>query len=67
MTGKNKYLRVFDEAPYEKDIEAHVARLREILKLMAPESGSKALGALREAAPDLQLSERVKALGAHRS
>jgi hypothetical protein len=65
--AKNKYLLIPDETEYDADIDAQVARLREILKLMAPESGSAALGAMRRAAPHLPLAERVKALGGQRS
>lgn len=65
--AKNKYLPIPDETVYDADIDAQVARLREILKLMAPESGSAALGAMRRAAPHLPLAERVKALGGHRT
>jgi hypothetical protein len=64
--GKNRYTQLPDEAEYEEDIDAQIARLRDILKLMAPDSGSAALGALRRAAPDMPLSERLKAIGAHR-
>ena len=64
--AKNKYAPILDEPEYEADIDAQVARLREILALMAPESGSAALGAMRSAAPNLPLAERIKALGTQR-
>jgi hypothetical protein len=67
MVARNRYLQVQDEPTYEKDIDAQIARLREILRLMTPESGSAALGALRRAAPEMPLRERVKAIGASRS
>jgi hypothetical protein len=66
IMAKRKHVLIPDEPEYEADIDAQVARLREILTLMAPEGGSAALGAMRRAAPDLPLSERIKALGAHR-
>jgi hypothetical protein len=65
--AKNKYVILPDEVEYETDIDAQVKRLRDVLKLMAPETGSAALGALRRARPDLPLAERVKALGLRRS
>lgn len=61
--AKNKYVILPDEIEYEADIDAQVARLRDVLTLMAPESGSAALGAMRRMAPDLPLRERVKARG----
>lgn len=65
---KSRYTQLSDDEPeYEQDIEAQIARLRAVLALMSPESGSAALGALRHAAPDLPLSERVKALNIYRS
>ena len=63
--GKNRYTQLPDDA--DEDIDVQIARLREILKLMAPENGSAALGALRRAAPDMPLSDRLKALGGHRT
>jgi hypothetical protein len=66
--ARNRYIPLPDESEpeYDADIDAQIARLREILTLMAPESGSAALGAMRRAAPNLPLSERVKALGTQR-
>jgi hypothetical protein len=66
IMAKKKYLPISDEPEYEADIDAQVARLREILTLMAPESGSAALGAMRRAAPNLPFAERIKALGTQR-
>ena len=63
---KRKYAPIPDDPEYEADIDAQIARLREILTLMAPESGSAALGAMRRAAPNLPLAERIKALGTQR-
>lgn len=67
MRTKNKYLVVHEEPRYEQDVDAQVARLRAILKMMAPETGSQALGALRHAAPRMPLAERIKAIGVTRS
>jgi hypothetical protein len=44
------------------DLDAEIGRLRVMLELMAPETGAQALGALRRAAPELPLAERVKLL-----
>jgi hypothetical protein len=64
--SKKKYAPSPDEPEYEDDIDAQIARLREILTLMAPESGSAALGAMSRAAPNLPLADRIKALGTQR-
>jgi hypothetical protein len=64
--AKNKYVILPDEVEYEPDIDAQVTRLREVLTLMAPETGASALGAMRRLAPDLPLSARAKALGVRR-
>jgi hypothetical protein len=58
----NKYVAMPDEPRYEDDLDAHIQRLRSILKLMAPESGAQALGAMRKAAPNVPLKDRVRAL-----
>ena len=50
----------------DKEIDRQVARLRELLEMMAPETGSSALGAMRKAAPQLPLAERVRALSSYR-
>lgn len=65
---RNKYLALPDETDpdYHPSVEDQVERLRDILKLMAPESGTAALGAMRKAAPQLPLAERIKALSAYR-
>jgi hypothetical protein len=65
---RNKYLSLPDEndPDYDDNVEAQVERLRDLLKLMAPDSGTAALGAMRKAAPHVPLSERVKALAAYR-
>lgn len=67
MRTKNKYLAIHEDPQYDDDIDAQVARLRAILKMMAPETGSQALGALRNAAPNLPLAERIKAIGVTRA
>lgn len=68
MHARNKYLVTTDDGPeYEEDIDAQVARLRAILKMMMPETGSAALGALRHAAPGMSLKDRVRAIGYTRS
>lgn len=67
MQARNKYLPPPDDPRYDSDIDAQIARLRDILKLMSPETGSAALGALRRAAPSLPLSERIKAIGTTRA
>lgn len=66
--ARNKYLILGDdsEPEYEADIDAQIARLRDILKLMAPEGGSSALGAMRGVTPNITLGERVKVLANRR-
>jgi hypothetical protein len=65
---RNKYLSLPDntDPDYDEDVDAQVERLRELLKLMAPDSGTAALGAMRKAAPHVPLSERIKALATYR-
>lgn len=65
--AKNKYVILPDEVEYEADIEAQIVRLREVLKLMSPETGSAALGAMRKVAPNVPLAERVKVMGVRRA
>jgi hypothetical protein len=50
----------------DKEIDRQVARLRELLEMIGPETGSSALGAMRKAAPQLPLAERVRALSSYR-
>ncbi len=50
----------------DREIDRQVARLRELLAMVGPETGSAALGAMRHAAPDVPLAERVKALSSYR-
>lgn len=60
-------LRTTDAGPkVSEEIDAQIARLRQILVLMAPETGSSALGAMRSAAPHVPLAERVRLLTAYR-
>lgn len=65
--SKNKYVELPEEPQKEEeDLDTQIARLRELLTLMRPESGASALGAMREAAPHVPLSERVRALSGYR-
>ena len=67
MTATGNRFRIADaDEPVSKDIDSQVARLRQILALMAPETGSSALGAMRRLAPNVPLSERVKLLTEYR-
>ena len=50
----------------DKEIDRQIARLRELLEMMGPETGSSALGAMRKAAPHVPLAERVRALSSYR-
>jgi hypothetical protein len=50
----------------DREIDRQVARLRELLEMMGPETGSSALGAMRRAAPHVPLAERVRALSSYR-
>ncbi len=63
----NAHLRTTTEnAKVSEEIDAQIARLRQILALMAPETGSAALGAIRQAAPNMPLAERVRLLTEYR-
>ncbi len=53
-------------ADADGEINRQIARLRELLDLMGPETGSQALGAMRKAAPNIPLAERVRALSSYR-
>jgi hypothetical protein len=55
-----------DDPKVTEEIDAQIARLRQILVLMAPETGSSALGAMRKAAPRMPLAERVRLLTEYR-
>ncbi len=55
-----------DDPKVAEEIDTQIARLRQILVLMAPETGSSALGAMRKAAPRMPLAERVRLLTEYR-
>ena len=55
-----------DQEPYRAELDEQIARMREMLKLMAPGTGAMALGAIRRAFPDAPLSDRVRALKTYR-
>jgi len=49
-----------------EDIEAQIRRLRQILTLMAPETGSVALGSARRTTSKMPITERVRLLTEYR-
>ncbi len=51
-----------DQAPQRTELDQQIARMREMLRLMAPGTGAMALGAMRKAFPDAPLSDRIQAL-----
>ena len=55
-----------DDAKFNSELDEQVKRLRQMLVLMAPETGSSALGAMRKAFPDSPLRARVRALEDYR-
>ena len=55
-----------EQEPYHAELDQQIARMREMLKLMAPGTGAMALGAMRKAFPNVPLSERVRALKSSR-
>jgi hypothetical protein len=59
-------LTTAEDAKVSEQIDVQIARLRQILALMAPETGSSALGAMRRAAPTMPLADRVKLLTEYR-
>lgn len=59
-------LTTADDEKVSEQIDIQIARLRQILVLMAPETGSSALGAMRKSAPNMPLAERVKLLTEYR-
>jgi hypothetical protein len=65
-SGSNKGTKSADEAAHQAELDQQIARMREMLDLMAPGSGATALGAMRKAFPDAPLSERVQALKTYR-
>ncbi|HVY19492.1 MAG TPA: hypothetical protein VHA70_05360 [Bauldia sp.] len=65
--GKSRLrLTTAEDAKVSEQIDVQIARLRQILALMAPETGSSALGAMRRAAPTMPLADRVKLLTEYR-
>ena len=64
--GKAAARTTNDDPKVAEEIDAQIARLRQILVLMAPETGSSALGAMRKAAPRMPLAERVRLLTEYR-
>ena len=58
--------KMLSEAEADLEIDRQVTRLRELLEMIGPETGSSALGAMRKAAPNIPLAERVKALSSYR-
>jgi hypothetical protein len=59
-------LTTADDEKVSEQIDIQIARLRQILALMAPETGSSALGAMRAAAPNVPLADRVRLLTEYR-
>jgi hypothetical protein len=55
-----------EQAAFQAELDEQIARMREMLKLMAPGTGATALGAMREAFPDASLQDRVRALKDYR-
>jgi len=64
--GNTRLRTTAESEQVSEQIDAQIARLRQILVLMAPESGSSALGAMRTAAPNMPLAERVRLLTEYR-
>ena len=58
----NKGTKSTDHEAALAELDEQIARMREMLKLMAPGSGATALGAMRRAFPDVPLRDRVQAL-----
>ena len=53
-------------AKVSEEIEAQIRRLRQILTLMAPETGSVALGSSRRTTSHMPITERVRLLTEYR-
>ncbi len=62
----NKGTKSADQKAHEAELDEQIARMRALLKLMAPGTGAAALGAMREAFPDASLRDRVEALKTYR-
>ncbi len=58
----NSGTRSADHDAAQAEIDEQIARMREMLKLMAPGTGATALGAMRRAFPNVPLRDRVEAL-----
>ncbi len=55
-----------EQAAFQAELDEQIARMREMLKLMAPGTGATALGAMRKAFPDVPLRDRVRVLKSYR-
>jgi hypothetical protein len=55
-----------DNPRISDDIESQVRRLRQILTLMAPETGTVALGSARRTTSHMPITERVRLLTEYR-
>jgi len=62
----NNETKSSDQDAAQAEIDEQIARMREVLKLMAPGTGATALGAMRREFPDVPLSDRVQALKTYR-
>jgi hypothetical protein len=54
------------DARITEDIDAQIRRLRQVLSLMAPETGSVAFGSARRATSKMPITERVRLLTEYR-
>jgi hypothetical protein len=64
--GKSRFRVTTENEQVSDDIDTQIKRLRQVLVLMQPETGSVALGAMRRAEPDMPLAERVRLLTEYR-
>ncbi len=64
--GNDTGIESADLTAHEAELDEQIARMRKMLKLMAPGSGATALDAMRKAFPDVPLSQRVQALKTYR-
>jgi len=55
-----------DDPAFDRGLDEQIARMRQMLVLMAPETGTSALGARRTGFPETPLDKRERALGAYR-
>ncbi len=55
-----------EQAAFQAELDEQIARMRQMLKLMAPGTGAMALGAMRKAFPEIPLEDRVRALKSYR-